>query len=255
MLTLYFLRQGKTTPSQTGAYCGTLTPAEYQMAEDFAKAYISLPWTAILSSPLRRVVATANPIGIRMQFKDGLKPIACVQWEEKMPEEVCRGFDDDYVRWLADPGWSAPTGGERGVDIARRSSLVIEEIEQTCSAGNILVVSHKATTRIMLCFLIGIDVGRFRDRINMPVASISIVEMAVHGTLLHMMGDRKRASYSYLQGKAEEPKKFQRALKKLRSLKPNETIIFEDENGFTLHFRLGLGWAKKGKRLRIPATS
>jgi len=33
-------------------------------------------------------------------------------------------------------------------------------------------------------------VGRFRDRISMPVASISIVEMAVHGPLLHMMGDR-----------------------------------------------------------------
>lgn len=36
----------------------------------------------------------------------------------------------------------------------------------------------------------GIDVGRFRDRINMPVASISIVEMAVHGPLLLTMGER-----------------------------------------------------------------
>ena len=42
----------------------------------------------------------------------------------------------------------------------------------------------------MLCSLLGIDVGRYRDRINMPVASITIVEMAVHGPLLHMMGDR-----------------------------------------------------------------
>ncbi len=32
-------------------------------------------------------------------------------------------------------------------------------------------------------------------------------------------------------------------------------VIFEDETGFTLHPRLGLGWAKKGKRLRIPTTS
>jgi hypothetical protein len=37
---------------------------------------------------------------------------------------------------------------------------------------------------------LGIDVGRFRDRICMPVASISIVEMAVNGPLLCMMGDR-----------------------------------------------------------------
>ncbi len=197
-LTIYFLRHGETTSSRTGGYCGTLdpdlTPEGYLMAEDFADAYKSLPWAAVFSSPLRRAVATAKPLceatGICMQLKEGLREIAYGQWEGKTPEEVNHEFHDSYVRWLADPGWNAPNGGERGIDIARRSSLVIEEIEQTCDTGNVLVVSHKATTRIMLCSLLGIDVGRYRDRINMPVASISIVEMAANGPLLHMMGDR-----------------------------------------------------------------
>ena len=197
-LIIYFLRHGETMASQTGGYCGTLdpdlTPAGYQMAEDFAGAYKSLPWIAVFSSPLRRAVATAKPLceaaGLRMQLKEGLREIAYGQWEGKNPEAVNREFHDDYVRWLSDPGWNAPTGGERGIDIARRSSLVLEEIEKTYATGNVLVVSHKATTRIMLCFLIGIDVGRFRDRISMPVSSISIVEMAAHGPLLHMIGDR-----------------------------------------------------------------
>ena len=197
-LIIYFLRHGETTASQTGGYCGTvdpdLTPAGYQMAEDFADAYKALAWTAIFSSPLRRAAATARPlceaIGIQMELREGLKEVAYGQWEGKTPEEVNRKFHDDYVRWLADPGWNAPPGGERGIDIARRSSLVIEEIERAYSSGNVLVVSHKATTRIMLCSLLGIDAGRFRDRISMPVASISIVEMATHGPLLHVMGDR-----------------------------------------------------------------
>ena len=202
-LTIYFMRHGETTASRTGGYCGTLdpdlTPVGYQMAEDFADAYRSLPWVAVFSSPLRRAVATAKPLceaaGIPMQLKEGLKEIAYGQWEGKTPEAVNREFHDDYVRWLADPGWNAPPGGERGIDIARRSSLVIEEIEQTCGTGNVLVVSHKATIRIMLCSLLGIDVGRFRDRISMPVASISIVEMALQGPLLHILGDR-----SHLRG-------------------------------------------------------
>jgi broad specificity phosphatase PhoE len=202
-LTIYFLRHGETTASRTGGYCGNLdpdlTPEGYQMAEDFADAYRSLPWVAVFSSPLRRAVATAKPLceaaGLRMQLKEGLREIAYGQWEGKNPEAVNREFHDDYVRWLSDPGWNAPTGGERGIDIARRSSLVLEEIEKTYTAGNVLVVSHKATTRIMLCLLIGIDVGRFRDRISMPVSSISIVEMAAHGPLLHMIGDR-----AYLSG-------------------------------------------------------
>ena len=202
-LIIYFLRHGETTASQAGGYCGTLDPdltqEGYQMAVDFADAYKSLPWVAVFSSPLRRAVATAKPLceaaGIGMQLKEGLREIAFGQWEGKTPEDINREFHDDYVRWLTDPGWNAPTGGERGIDIARRSSLVLEEIEKTYTAGNVLVVSHKATTRIMLCSLLGIDVGRFRDRISMPVASISIVEMAMHGPLLRMMGDR-----SYLRG-------------------------------------------------------
>jgi broad specificity phosphatase PhoE len=197
-LIIYFLRHGETTASQTGGYCGTLDPdltAEgYRMAEDFADAYKSLPWAAVFSSPLRRAVTTAKPLceaaGIRMQLKDGLKEIAYGQWEGKAPEDINREFHDDYVRWLTDPGWNAPTEGQRGIDIARSGSLVLEEIEKTYTTGNVLVVSHKATTRIMLCSLLGIDVGRFRDRLSMPVASISIVEMATQGPLLHMMGDR-----------------------------------------------------------------
>jgi probable phosphoglycerate mutase len=197
-LTIYFLRHGETTASQTGGYCGTLdpdlTPAGYEMAHDFADAYKSLPWAAVFSSPLCRAIATVEPLceatGIRMQLREGLKEIAYGQWEGKTPEDVNREFHDDYVRWLTDPGWNAPTGGQRGIDIARRSSLVLEEIEETYSTGSVLVVSHKATTRIMLCSLLGIDVGRFRDRIGMPVASVSIVEIAPHGPLLRMMGDR-----------------------------------------------------------------
>ena len=197
-LILYFLRHGETQASQTGGYCGVsdvaLTPEGHQMAEEFAAAYKSLPWAAVFCSPLRRSLDTARPlcaaVGLEMQLRDGLKEIAYGQWEGKTPEEVNREFHDEYVRWLADPGWNAPTGGERGVDVARRSSTVLEEIERTQPAGNVLVVSHKATVRIMLCSLLGIDVGRYRDRLSLPVAALSIVEMTEQGPLLKVHGDR-----------------------------------------------------------------
>lgn len=31
--------------------------------------------------------------------------------------------------------------------------------------------------------------------------------------------------------------------------------MFQDETGFTLHPRLGFGWARRGERLRVPTTS
>ncbi len=68
--------------------------------------------------------------------------------------------------------------------------MVLEEIERTLPSGNVLVVSHKATVRIMLCSLLGIDVGRYRDRISMPVAALSIVEMTGQGPLFKVLRDR-----------------------------------------------------------------
>ncbi len=197
-LTLYFLRHGETQASQIGGYCGSLDPdlsrQGYEMARDIAAVYKDLAWQAVFCSPLKRAVATAQPlceaVGLTPQLRESLKEIAYGRWEGKTPGEVNRQFHDEYVRWLADPGWNAPTGGERSGDIARRSSLVLEEIAGVHPEGNILVVSHKATTRIMLCSLLGIDVGRYRDRISMPVSSLSVVEMTEQGPLLKLLGDR-----------------------------------------------------------------
>jgi hypothetical protein len=103
---------------------------------------------------------------------------------------------DEYVAWLTDPAWYAPVGGERAVDIARRSSQVLDEIEHTHQSGHILLVSHKATIRIMLCTLLGIDVGRYRDRMDMPVAAVSVVELAKRGPLFHTISDRSHLKRS-----------------------------------------------------------
>jgi len=65
----------------------------------------------------------------------------------------------------------------------------------------------------------------------------------------------KHASYTYLQAKTEDAKRFQRVLKKPKTLTSSETIVFQDETGFTLHPRLSRGWVKCGRRLRVATTS
>ncbi|MDM9580699.1 MULTISPECIES: histidine phosphatase family protein [unclassified Nostoc] len=197
-LTLYFLRHGQTECSRNNSFCGSidseLTPEGLEMAKAFADAYTSKDWTAIFCSPMQRTVLTAKPlyeaIGIEPQLRDGLKEINYGLWEGKTPEVIMREYHDDYIRWSADPAWNAPSGGEMAVTIAYRALQVIEEIKQNYSSGNVLVVSHKATIRIILCSLLGIDVGRFRFRLGCPVASVSIVEFTSHGTLLKVLADR-----------------------------------------------------------------
>lgn len=198
-LRIYFVRHGETTYSQTGGFCGAidpeLTPAGSQMAEQFAATYAKLPWNAVYVSPMKRTIATAKPlcdaVGIEMQLHDGLREINYGDWEGKTVEEVKKDYEEDYINWLTEPAWNAPTnGGETSVEIASRSSLVIAEIQEKYKSGNVLVVSHKATIRIVLCSLLGIDLGRYRYRIGALAASVSIVKFDVRGPLLEVLGDR-----------------------------------------------------------------
>lgn len=201
-IVLYLLRHGQTECSRDNAFCGSIDPEltsqGVEMAHAFAAAYRDTSWSAVFSSPMRRTIATAKPfceaLGIDVQPRDGLKEINFGKWEGLSVDAVARDFHDDYIRWSADPAWYPPTGGELAVAIASRAMQVIEEIKNTYSSGNILVVSHKATIRIMLCSLLGIDVGRFRYRLGCPVGSVSIVEFSTHGPLLHALADRTHLS-------------------------------------------------------------
>jgi len=197
-LKIYLLRHGETMYSQRGAYCGAvdaeLTPEGKKMAQCFAEAYRSIPWTDVYVSPMKRAIATAQPLcdalGLTMQIRDGLREISYGMWEDQELETVRQTYDQDYIRWQTDPAWNPPTGGETAIQIAARALPVITEIESKYKTGNVLVVSHKATIRIILCSLLGIDVGRYRDRINAPAASVSIIKFVTYGPMLEILGDR-----------------------------------------------------------------
>ena len=202
-LKLYFLRHGQTELSREDTFCGSgldpeLTAEGASMAEAFANAYDKTEWKAILTSSLRRTVSTARPVCERLEINAEphaeLNEIAYGRWEGLTKAKVEKDFHDDYIRWQADPAWHAPTGGELAVTIAGRGMKVIEELKSRCSDGNVLVVSHKATIRIILCALLGIDVGRFRYRFVCPVGSISLIEFSSEGPVLHALGDRSHLS-------------------------------------------------------------
>lgn len=204
-LTLYFLRHGQTALSRDDVFCGSgldpeLTPDGLQMAQAFAAAYRAKAWSAIYSSALQRTIGTAQPLcdelGVSPEVRADLNEIAYGKWEAQTREYVAREYHDEYVSWLADPAWHAPTDGELAIAVGTRSLRVIDDIRCQFTDGNILIVSHKATIRIVLCGLLGIDVGRFRYRLGCPVGSVSVVEFSQEGPLLHSLADRSHLSES-----------------------------------------------------------
>ena len=125
-------------------------------------------------------VDATQPLTRRERRAIGLQ--AVMLWDTERPYH--------YARWTADPAWNAPTNGETAVALARRMLGVVERITHDVTNGDVLVVSHKASIRALLCTLLGVDVGRFRYRFGCPVGSVSIVEFTARGPLAHTIGDR-----------------------------------------------------------------
>src|SRR5215207_1901427 len=198
-LILWFLRHGQTALSREDVFCGAgldpeLTPEGMEMAHAFAKAYRETDWHAVYSSSLRRSITTAQPLcdalEINLQVRAELNEIAYGKWEGLTKEHVSKEFQGEYLSWLADPAWHAPTDGEPALVIAQRGLQVIEQIQKQFTSGNVLIVSHKATIRIILCTILGIDVALFRYRLACPVGSVSMVEFTSSGPMLKVLADR-----------------------------------------------------------------
>ena len=197
-LHLYLLRHGETDFSVSGGFCGDvdaeLTESGHKMAERFSLAHKHVKWSAVYCSPMKRTQATAAPlckaVGIEPLLRDGLKEIRYGLWEGQTLNFVKENYMEDYNRWHSEPSWNAPTGGETAAQIAGRAMPVICEIQKKYIDGNVLLVSHKATIRIILCSLLGIELGRYRDRLDAPAGSVSRVRFNEHGPLLEILGDR-----------------------------------------------------------------
>ena len=200
LLRLHLLRHGQTNASRGNLFCGrrldpSLTEEGLLMAQSFAAAYRDRRWAGIYSSPLRRALTTAQPladaVGMPVQPRDGFAEIDYGSWDGLSAPEVAERFPIEYARWTADPAWNPPTGGETAVALAQRVTRELESIERTHhDGGNVLIVAHKATIRVAICALLGVDVGRFRYRFDCPVGSVTIIEFREHGPFAFAIADR-----------------------------------------------------------------
>ncbi len=196
MLRLYFVRHGQTDYSNKNAFCGAidapLNAVGLAMADALGTRYGGEKWSAIYSSPLHRTQQTAAPTakraGVTVTLADGLHEIHYGSWEGRPEAEVEHEFPAEFAAWSAHPAHVAPPGGETATQIAARAMPVIDEIART-HTGQVLIVSHKATIRVVLCALLGIDVDLFRVRIAQKVGAVSIVQMKKSGPLLEVLGD------------------------------------------------------------------
>jgi probable phosphoglycerate mutase len=205
MLTLHMVRHGDTEQAAEGIFSGDLdpplVPSGRKQAECVARAVRSLGLCAIYCSPKQRARMTVEPIAIacdlRPMIEEGLREIAYGAWEGRFEVDVRRDDAENYRAWSADPALVAPPGGESAFAIAARALPVVLQAHKEHPAGHVLLVSHKATIRVIVCALLGMPLGRFRSHVACPTASITSFEFGERGPMLTRLGDT-----SHLSGRA-----------------------------------------------------
>ena len=199
MLELYLIRHGQTDFSRENRFCGSIDPPLNDVGPAHGggvrrRVREARRGTAIyvLAEPARAPDGGAARDARRAStpmLDEGLREIAYGEWESLRHEEAKAKWPEIYAYWAADTASRGTPGGETAFMVAARAAPVIERIRREHPEGRVLVVSHKATIRILVCALLGLDVRLFRDRIGQGVAAVSRFEMKKTGPMLTMLGD------------------------------------------------------------------
>ena len=135
---------------------------------------------AAYASPLYRTMETAGLLAAPHRLtpipRDGLREISHGHWEGLTRAEVEARFEGEYEAWEADPFTYAPEGGESGFSVLARALPVVREIVLAHGGRNVLVVSHKATLRLLISSLLGFDARGYRDRLDQAPACLNILD-------------------------------------------------------------------------------
>lgn len=191
---LYLIRHGATQLTAEDRFSGAanvyLSEEGRAQAERLAQRLADDQVVAIYTSPLDRTMETAEiiarPHGLQPLPQEGLREISHGHWEGMTRKEVEAQFHDEYISWESDPFTFAPEGGESGISVLARALPVIREIVVSHKDRNIVVVSHKATIRLILSSLLGFDERGYRDRLDQAPACLNILDFrdAVHARLM-----------------------------------------------------------------------
>ncbi|MCL2449897.1 MAG: histidine phosphatase family protein [Polyangiaceae bacterium] len=197
MLTLHLVRHGDTKQAAEGIFCGDIDPplteSGVAQAARAAERLKSFGLQALYVSPKTRAQMTAEPIAracdLRAVTVDGLREIGYGRWEGRFEADVRRDEAPEFDAWRTDPALVSPPGGESAFAIAARALPVVLQAREKHPGGHVLLVSHKATIRVIVCALLGVPLGRYRSHIACPTASITSFEFTDRGPMLTRLGD------------------------------------------------------------------
>lgn len=189
------VRHGESEAAAEDRFAGEidvpLSERGREQARKLAQRLAAEPIAAVYSSPLGRTTETAKiiagPHALEVQKRAELREISHGRWEGKRRSEVEALYPEEYGRWDRDPFSFAPEGGETGLAVTARALPCLLGIVQGHRGKHVLVTSHKATIRLLLCSLLGFDPRRYRDRLDQSPAALNVLDFREAGEVRLML--------------------------------------------------------------------
>jgi broad specificity phosphatase PhoE len=181
---LYLIRHGATTLTAEDKFSGAenvhLSDDGKAQARRLATRLASERVAHLYSSSMDRAMETARIVGephsMAPEAMDALREISHGHWEGLRRQDVERRFAAEYAAWEADPFTFAPEGGESGISVLARALPAIRRIVSAHTDQAVMVVSHKATLRLLISSLLGFDARGYRDRLDQAPACLNIMD-------------------------------------------------------------------------------
>lgn len=181
---ILLVRHGATELSAEDRFAGAtdvlLSSEGETQATCLSKRLASVSLAAIYASPMRRTMRTAEllagPHSLPVTADDALREINHGRWEQHTRAEVEKAFPEEYHAWEDDPFTFAPVGGETGLSVLARALPAVRAMVQRHQGKTVLVVSHKATVRLLLGSFLGFDLRGYRDRLDQKPCCLNVVD-------------------------------------------------------------------------------
>ncbi len=181
---LYLIRHGATVLTAEDRFAGSthvqLSDEGRSQAAALAERLKNVPLNAVYASPMDRTMETASilaqPHGLELLQRDGLKEISHGHWEGLTRQEMTAAFPEEAAAWDEDPYTFAPEGGETGLQVTARALPVVMDIFNAHRGQHVAIVSHKATIRLVLSSLLGFDPRRYRDNLDQSPCALNILD-------------------------------------------------------------------------------
>lgn len=190
---LFLVRHGETDWNREGRFQGQrdsrLNTTGHRQAYMVAAYLAGHEFESMVASPLARALETAIKIGQLNSICGGNEEAKSVEiigelteinhgdWEGLLSAEVTERWDELFKQWHSEPHLVTMPGegGESLEDVQQRAVSAVAGLAERHS-DDVLVVSHDAVIKVLLCHFLGIQLANFW-RFQIANCSLSVVEL------------------------------------------------------------------------------